>query len=273
MKDILVKLFEQIDPNKEIINESKREEFLTLLDEKVKELKEQAYNEALEKIDEEHTEMLEQVLEKIDNEHTEMLEQVVEKVKSDAEEVLEKTQVEPLVEAVSDYLDEYLEETIPVEKIEESVEQIKYKRLFEAIKETLVAYDISLDEELKEAVIDGKNTIEEKEKELNDALYEKVKIQKEYEELKKQFLLEQKTKGLDSATKSYVEKYIEDADIDELEEKINEAIDAYTQSEKDRARNSIPSNAIITEGKEFNGNKTMAEYYAEIGKKMSRFIK
>ncbi|HPM74265.1 MAG TPA: hypothetical protein PLA71_00920 [Saccharofermentans sp.] len=243
MKDILKKLFESIDPQNSLIKEDVRASLTEQFESKMAELKEAAYKEALEKVDEEHCELLDKVRAKIDEDHCELLDKVLEKIDEEhtelLDQVVEKLRSEKLSESnrevakyVSDFLDTYLDEAIPETTVKESVETAACKKIFEQIKQAMATYEVSIDAEINEAFLDGKQIIDEKEKELSKLMFEKIELKNELEDLKRAKIVEEQTKSMSPKLKLFVETQVKDAELDKVEEKIAEAVKAFDADEK-----------------------------------------
>ena len=122
-------------------------------------------NELVVKIDEDHSNKLKKVVGAIDNDRADKLKIVVDKYESALNNEAEGFQSQ-LIESISDYLDVYLEEKIPVESVQEAVKNTKAKKILEGLRSHL-AVDSALEKQsIKEAVMDGHNQINEASKKL-----------------------------------------------------------------------------------------------------------
>jgi DNA polymerase/3'-5' exonuclease PolX len=66
-----------------------------------------------------------------------------------------------LVESISDYLDEYLEESVPTEAIEEATKNRTAREVLGNLRKVLAVDSSLMSESVKEAVMDGKTQIDE----------------------------------------------------------------------------------------------------------------
>jgi len=191
----------------------------------------------LEDINTNHENKLEALREELDIYATEKLEQVVEHY----ENLLNSSSVtrseitkDKLASYVSDFLDTFLEETIPTSKLIKEAKLDKLEQTFDNMKKLLMIDDDYIQEEVKEAVLDAQLIIESKEKEVNDLIAEQIKITKKLNKIEAQQLLEQKTNRLDPKLKSYMLTRFNESSKETIEETFDEAIKAFKSSEKQR---------------------------------------
>jgi hypothetical protein len=263
----------------------------------------------LEKIDTEHTEKLQTVLEHIDTDHHAKLETLVEAIDEDhanklqltldaidsdhtvkLEEVVEfyENKFEGnIVEKVSDYLDTFLEEVAPEAS---AVDSIKLQRLEETVtqmKKLLVVSDDFVQTEISEAIIEAKETMDEKDAQINALLAEKIQLSKQIKKNEATELLESKTSGMNPAKAAFIAKFFEGSNVEEISEKLDEAVQAFEEDqeatrqellEQAEAKTTVANKAkvqsakseeeLITESRQRdgNGNDPMAGYVARIKK-------
>lgn len=231
----------QID---ETVLEAIETAFETRLEEKAK----IHVDKALLEQDELYTGKLEQLLEALDVDHTKKLKKVVEAVDADRANKLKavvakyenvltedadafKTQ---LVESISEYLDTFLQESVPAEEIKEAVKNKKAIAVLESLR-THLAVDSALEKDsIKEAVADGKNQINEATTKLESALQEKSVIQEELDTIKANLLIEQKTAKLDGRTSKYVKKMLEGKDLEYINENFDYTLKLFQKKEESR---------------------------------------
>ncbi len=325
VKELFEQLISQIDPDNTLINEDKKSELIQLFEEKISEIKEKSFEDALDTIDEEHSAKLQNVIsimesmdedhankfkeivEDIDNDHSEKLQEIIESIDEDhtskfknaldaideehsatLKKVLSKIDEEhtaklqkvmnmyeekesgDLSEQISDYLDVYLENVKPATTIVNEERLNKLETTFEQLRNVLMVNDEYVQTEVKEAIIDAKNIIEEKEKEVNRLMLEKVEMNKKVklteakiadkvEKLETERLLEDKIKGCSPKLQAYLELCFEHASKDDIEEKFDEAVEAFKQTEakkreaiieshQDRDDDHVIPESIKTEG-------------------------
>lgn len=231
----------QID---ETVLEAIESAFETRLEEKAK----LHVDKALLEQDELYTNKLEQLLEAIDADHTKKLKKVVEAIDSDRASKLKaviakyenvltedaesfKTQ---LVESISEYLDTFLQESVPAEEIKEAVKNKKAIAVLENLRKHL-AVDSALEKDsIKEAVADGKNQINEATTKLESALQEKSAVEEELNTLKANLLISEKTAKLDERTSKYVKKMLEGKDLEYINENFDYTLKLFQKKEESR---------------------------------------
>jgi len=245
-------------------------------------------DKALLEQDELYTSKLEQLLEAIDKDHTKKLKRVVEAVDNDRAKKLKTvirkyekalgsdalTFKSQLIESISEYLDVYVEQSIPYNEIKEAVKNKKAIKILEGIRSHL-AVDSALEKEsIKNAVIDGKVQIDEASKKLESALLEKAAIQKELTTLKSSLMLEQKTARLDKRTGEYVKKMLAGKDPDFINENFDYTLKLFKKKEDSRLeelkeealRHSTKVDRVIQEKVERKSPTTNNPYLSELSK-------
>jgi hypothetical protein len=304
MKDLFKKLLNDLS-SKDVISEERKDELNILFETKIKEYKEKIFEDALEsvdekhialldkvvsKIDEDHTESLDKVLSKIDEDHTELLEGVLSKIDEDhtvglkmVVEKYENGMQEELEGKVSDFLDVYIEDKLPEGKIVDTVRLEKLEEMFNEIKQIALISEISMDEEIKEAVQDAKTIIEDKDAEINTLMFDKIELSKKLKRNEASNLLEDKCKNINPKMRAYIETRFKDADVDEIEDKFEEAIEAFEEDEtllreelKDQATSNVNPKKILTEGvaddKTKNSNTSdMMNHYIDRFKRSNKY--
>jgi hypothetical protein len=293
MKDLFKKLLDDLS-SKDVLSEERQEELNILFDTKLKDYKEKIYAEALDavdadhitglekvidKIDAEHTDLLEQVLEKVDADHTDLLNQVLESIDTNHTEQLKKVVAkyeneltEDIESKVSDFLDVYIEDKFPDNDMSKMIRLEKLEEMFKEIKNIAVISEISMDEEIKEAITDAKEIIESKDEEINQLMIDKININKKLKSIEAAKLLEDKCKNINPKMRAYIETRFKDADVDEIEDKFEEAIAAFNEDEtllredlKSKTTSNVNPKTILTEGvvddKTKNGQPSMMDQY------------
>ena len=245
MNDIAKILKEATDGQ---IDETVLEAIETAFESRLEEKAKIHVDKALLEQDELYTSKLEQLLEALDVDHTKKLKKVVEAVDADRanklkavvakyENVLTEdadTFKSQLVESISEYLDTFLQESVPAEEIKEAVKNKKAIAVLESLRKHL-AVDSALEKDsIKEAVADGKNQINEATTKLESALQEKSVIQEELDTIKANLLIEQKTAKLDGRTSKYVKKKLEGKDIEYINENFDYTLKLFQKKEESR---------------------------------------
>jgi len=189
--------------------------------------------ELLEALDVDHTKKLKKVVEAIDADRTGKLKAVIQKYETILSEDADGFK-EELVESISTYLDAFLEESIPSVEIKEAVKNKKAIAVLEGIRKHL-AVDAALEKDsIKEAVVDGKNQINEASQKLESVLQEKAVIEDELQAMKSEKLLSEKTAGLDERTGKYIRKMLSGKDPEYIAENFDYTVKLFEKKEESR---------------------------------------
>lgn len=261
------------------------------IESKVKAKVELHVEKALAEQDELYTKKLEQLLEAIDRDHTVKLEKVVEAIEQDRANKLkkviskyEKTLNEDakvfkqtLVESISDYLEAYLEEVVPTADIQEAVKNKKAAKLLESLRNTLAITSALEKESIKDAVLDGKNQINEASRKLESIQSENALLKESLQQTQADLILEQKTAKLNEQEKTYVKKVMAGKSLDFINENFDYTVKIFNKKLTDRlevlkeeALNEREDvDHVVTEQTEdviTEGAKQISPYLQELGK-------
>jgi hypothetical protein len=166
-------------------------------------------SQLLEAIDKDHSQKLEKVVEAIDSDRANKLLAVVKKYENALNEDA-STFKSQLVESISDYLDAYLEETVPTADVQEAVRNKKAKYVLENLRSHL-AVDAALEKDsIKEAILDGKSQINEASSKLESVIEENSVLKNELNKIKANLLIEQRSATLNEQQKKYLKKVFND---------------------------------------------------------------
>jgi len=218
----------------------------------------------VEAIDTDHAVKLQKLVENIDKNHTGMVKQVVEKYETNLKEEAQSFQTR-IVEEVSNYMDLYLDKAVPAEQISEAVGNIKAIKQLEQIRQIVGITEEFIDNEIKEALLDGKKTIDSLRAELNNTLKENVDLSHKANKAEASILLEKKTADMPSAKKSFITKLLGNKNPEYIEENFSYVVDMFereSEEELDVLKESVRSEfvtapkvdrpEIIEEAKNFN---------------------
>jgi len=195
--------------------------------------------ELLEAIDVDHVNKLKKVIMKVDEDYAEKLSQVIEKY----EHMIEKEAIEfreKLVTEMSNFMELYMEQMIPKEQLEEAVKNTKNGKLVQSIRKIVSVDDDFINENIKEALQDGKEKMDELQKELTEAVKTNIKINQDLKKTKASLILEKKTADLDDNKKKWVLRVLQEKSPEEIEENFEYVIEMF---EKDEAE----AKEVITE--------------------------
>ena len=187
----------------------------------------------LEAIDDDHTSKLEKIVEAIDQNHSRKLAAVVKKYESavgdDAGEFKNT-----LVESISTYLDEYLEELVPTESINEAVKNKKAITVLEDLRKNL-AVDFALSKEyIKDAITDGKTQLDEATKRDAELTEQNRVLSEQVQRLESHILLSEKTAGLPEEKATYIHRMLSDKSVDFITENFDYTVRLFDKTEEEK---------------------------------------
>lgn len=258
------------------------------IENKVKEKVEIHVKKALTEQDELYASKLEQLLGAIDKDHSAKLQKVVEAIDADRAEKLKlvvgkyekalnedaKNFKEQLVESISNYLEVYLDEKVPAADIQEAVRNKKAVAVLEGLRSHL-AVDAALQKEsIKDAIIDGKNQINEASKKLESIVQENATLQSELNKVKANLLIETKCVGLDEQQKKYIKKVMADKSPEFIAENFDYTVKLFNKKTNDRLETlkeealseSTQVDRVIIEQKQDDAPQQLSPYLKELSK-------
>ena len=204
--------------------------------------------QALTTQDELYAKKLESLLEAINTDHCAKLTKVVETIdKNNATKlvkVIEKYEKElnkgagqfknQLVESLSTYIDTYIEELIPAESFNEAVRNKQALTVLESLRKTLAVDSALMTESIKEAVIEGKQQIDEAKHQADTVVAENTKLKKEINTLQKSMFIESNTSKMSSNKKDYIKKILQEKDISFVKENFDYISKLYDKKEAEQ---------------------------------------
>jgi hypothetical protein len=185
----------------------------------------------IEQIDNDHSGKLQQVVSAINENHAEKLNQVVSFYRKAINEKAEKFS-NKIVEEMSNYLDLYLDKIIPQDQLSEAVANVSAKTQLEQIKKILSLDATKLNDSIKGAIIEGKNTIDSLRVQLNEAQRANQQLVESVTSTKSSLLIEQKTKGMPSSKKEFVSKILSDKSPAYIEENFNYVVQMFEREDR-----------------------------------------
>ena len=155
----------------EVLTEDSVKEIETAIEEKIQlsveaaltnqdELYAEKLEELVSAIDKDHTDKLKRVVEAVDHNNANKLITVVKRYEKELNGRANKFK-STLVESISDYLEEYIDEAIPVQAIEEATKNRTSREVLTNLREVLAVDSSLMAESVKEAVVDGKSQIDQ----------------------------------------------------------------------------------------------------------------
>lgn len=187
----------------------------------------------LEAIDTDHTNKLKRVVESIDRNHSEKLKALVEKFRKEIDQDAGVFK-EGLVDNISNYLDLYIEKTIPAQDIKQAMENKHAMSLLEQLRKVLSVDSAVTNEHVRDAVIDGKRQIDEANARL-DKLNQENQVLRESLDVKDANLaLDRLTEGLPASKKRHMFKMFEGKTAQFINENFQYTLDMFEKSEAEK---------------------------------------
>jgi len=202
---------------------------------------------ALTEQDDLYSKKLEQLISAIDKDHTTKLKRVVEAVdknnagklvkivkKYERELTTEAKQFKStLTEAISNYLEEFLDEAIPAEAIAEATKNRTAREVLGNLRKVLAIDSALMSESVQGAVVDGKNQIDALTQQVEKLSKENALVKESYFKTKASLLIETKTNGLSDKKKEYIKRVLSDKTPKFIEENFDYTLRLFDKKEKE----------------------------------------
>jgi len=230
------------------LQEVMTEESVAAIETALKEKVDLSVEAALTSQDELYAEKLEELVVNIDSDHSAKMERVVEAVdKNNAKKlvaVVQKYEKEinesasgfkdTLVENISNYLEEYIDEALPVEAIEEATKNKTAVNVLENLRNTLAIDSTLMSESVKEALVDGKGQIEELTERLEAAETKNVQLEEAFNKSKADLFLESRVSKFGEKKATYLRKVLSDKSPKFIEENFDYTVRLFDKKEKEQ---------------------------------------
>lgn len=294
------------EATKDLLTDETLKAISEAVEKKAEEKVQLAVEAALVKQDEEYAEKLEKVLEAIDADHTEKLDKIVSRLDEShavkfqhALKVLDESHSEKLVnivklyenalkseaeqfkstlvEQLSDYIELYIDNAIPAQQIAEATENARSRKIVNEVKRLVGLSDEFVNENIKEALLDGKKQIDEANETTEQVRKQLALITEKAEKLEKQIFLEHKLANFPAGKKEYMLRVLSEKKIEDVKENFNYVSEMYDKKEEDEMETLKESatvktkhidvakpETVVTESKSFSSaDEVGAEYVAK----------
>jgi len=195
------------------------------------------YAEKLEKlmkaIDKDHTGKLKRVVEAIDRSNASKLVKVVKRY----DNVITKEAKQfknTLVESISNYLEEFLDEAIPSQAISEATKNRTAIEVLGNLRRVLAIDSALMAESVKPALADGKKQIDELAAQVDKLSKENSLLRENFLKTKSALILESKTSGLSEKKREYLKRVLSDKSPKFVEENFDYTLRLFDKKEKER---------------------------------------
>lgn len=243
IQDVLNQISEDVltEDSKKMLSEAFDEAVSAAVNEKL----DLEVTDALQKLDEDHSAKLEQLLEAIDTDHSQKLMAVLAKIDEDHTEKLQflvkqhnkalnedaAEFKENLLNQLSNYIELYVEKAIPREEIAEAVSNKRAQKILEQMKQMIALDDSFINETIKEAVEDGRKTIDSLKQELNEAIKSNIQATQALKVKSAELVLEKNTAGLPKEKKQYVMRMLKGKDPEYITENFDYVVKMFDKEE------------------------------------------
>ena len=184
-------------------------------------------------IDKDHTTKLKKVVKVVDINNANKLINVVKRYEKELTGTA-NTFKTTLVESISDYLDEYIEESVPTEAIEEATKNRTAREVLSNLRKVLAVDSSLMSESVKEAVMDGKTQIDELTEKVNKFEKENTLLKQAYNKQSSTLILENKTSAMVGKKREYLFKILSDKSPKFIEENFDYTAKLFDRKEKER---------------------------------------
>lgn len=187
--------------------------------------------ELLEALDTDRAKKVQNLVKRLDESHAKTFLQMSKKFQKENKEGARKFK-DMVVESVSVYLDEYLNETVSKEDFSQSVKNNTAYTVLENLRKVLSIDSAAMNPQVKEAIMDGKSqidTLKNENKQLKDKY---TTLVEKYSRMETKALLEEKTAKFSETKKGFVMKALGDKNIKFIQENFEYTARLFDKQEK-----------------------------------------
>ena len=197
------------------------------------ELYSQKLQQLMKAIDKDHTSKLKRVVEAVDISNARKLSTVVKRYEKEINKNA-KSFKNTLVESISDYLEEYIDEAIPKNAIVEATKNKTALSVLTNLRKVLAVDAALMKESVKEAVQDGKTQLDTLSEQVTKLEKENKILKESYLKTKADLILEEKTSALPDKKKEYIKKVLGDKTPKFIEENFDYTLRLFDKKEKEK---------------------------------------
>jgi hypothetical protein len=256
----------------DVLTEDSVESIEVALKEKV----ELSVEAALASQDELYAEKLETLIAQIDKDHTTKMQSIVEAVdKNNASKlgnVIKKYEVElnesasqfkeTLVESISNYLEEYIDEAVPTAAIEEATRNNTAMTVLNNLRSTLAVDSSLMSESVKTAIVEGKTEMDQLKAEIAELKKTNETLNENYNQAKSAAFLENRCAKFSGKKSTYLKKVLSDKSPRFIEENFEYTARLFDRKEKEQLE-VIREEAISNRTVKADAPKTVVEEKAK----------
>lgn len=184
-------------------------------------------------IDKDHAEKMERLVEAVDTNNAKKLMQVITKYETELNEGAVDFK-ETLVESISNYIEEYIDEAIPAEAIMEATRNKEALNVLHNLRNTLAVDSSLMAESVKSAIVEGKSEIDELKAEIAKLKEANTTLNENYNEAKSAVFLEARTAKFTEKKAAYLKKVLSDKTPRFIEENFEYTARLFDRKEKEQ---------------------------------------
>lgn len=207
-----------------------------------------AVENELDKMDESHAEQLEKLLEDIDTDHLAKTKKLMaamdenyscklvayaEKMQKELNENAKSFQT-TLKESISQFLDNYLDDAIPMQTIEEAVQNTRSRKMVQKIKGIIGIDPSFVSESVKSAVMEAKAKMTKLEQTVAELTESKTTLEKQLGETSRKLMLEEKTSGFAPEKRDFIKRRLSDRTAEEIEANYDYVCEMFEADQRER---------------------------------------
>jgi hypothetical protein len=184
-------------------------------------------------IDKDHAQKMERLVEAVDTNNAKKLAQVITKYETELNEGAVEFK-ETLVESISNYIEEYVDDAIPAEAIMEATRNKEALNVLHNLRNTLSVDSSLMAESVKTAIVEGKTEIDELKAEIAKLKANNVTLTESYNDAKSAAFLESRTAKFTDKKASYLKKVLSDKTPKFIEENFEYTARLFDRKEKEQ---------------------------------------
>jgi len=195
------------------------------------------YAEKLEslisQIDKDHTVKMQQIVEAVDKNNAAKLVNVIKKYETELNESA-STFKETLIESISNYLEEYIDEAIPMSSIQEATRNNTAMIVLNNLRSTLAVDSSLMSESVKAAIVEGKNEMDQLKAEIAKLKNDNETLTENYNQVKSAAFLENRCAKFSDKKSAYLKKVLSDKSPRFIEENFEYTARLFDRKEKEQ---------------------------------------
>ena len=184
-------------------------------------------------IDKDHAQKMERLVEAVDTNNAKKLAKVVSMYEGQLNEEAANFK-ETLVESISNYIEEYVDEAIPAEAIMEATRNKEALNVLSNLRNTLAVDSSLMAESVKTAIVEGKSEIDELKAEIAELKSNNQTLTESYNEAKSAAFLESRTTKFTAKKAAYLKKVLSDKTPRFIEENFEYTARLFDRKEKEQ---------------------------------------